>query len=587
MTQFLSQFSIRLKIFGLIFLGIAAALIIGLNGIFGASSMFQLTTDMHDNMLQPVHWLGQAAKQAAYVSRSDYRFIAESEKSQMDQVQANRDKFEAKMKGFLDQYRKTELTPPEVEALKRFDAAWEAMEAPCKQVRDLSYTDTGNGENNKKALVIMAKQCRPLFTAVDDILTELSDINTKLADKALVDAQGQYQHVRNIAIVVLAIGLVLLLGLGLAIQGGIVGSLRIAGAAMEKIGGGDLTGEIRPQGRDEVADMMRSLADTQQRLRGTVGEIVRSAASVAATSEELAASTEEVSASIGQQVNATSSAAASIEELTVSIDLCASNATQANEQAAEAGQQAKAGNKDVQDSTVRVKRVNESVASSADSLESLSDQAQQIGSIATVIKDVADQTNLLALNAAIEAARGRRTGPRLRRRRRRGQEAGRAHHQLGAGNHQYDRQDPGRRARGGGRHAQQPRDRRRRGGGGRERVGHHQHGGRARRRRGIGDQRNRNGGRRTAPGQHRAGRQGRGHRPDVQGERHRGRRVLAGHARVGDGGRAAAADHAGFQAGVARLATGMEPGFIGVRSLQLVSMFCGGGGRRTRHRPSL
>ncbi|MGC0151963.1 methyl-accepting chemotaxis protein [Chromobacterium vaccinii] len=410
MTQFLSQFSIRLKIFGLIFLGIAAALIIGLNGIFGASSMFQLTSDMHDNMLQPVHWLGQAAKQAAYVSRSDYRFIAESEKSQMDLVQANRDKFEAKMKGFLDQYRKTELTPPEADALKRFDAAWEAMEPSCKQVRDLSYNDTGNGENNKKALVIMAKQCRPLFTAADDILTELSDINTKLADKALVDAQGQYQHVRNIAIVVLAIGLVLLLGLGLAIQGGIVGSLRIAGAAMEKIGGGDLTGEIRSQGRDEVADMMRSLADTQQRLRGTVGEIVRSAASVAATSEELAASTEEVSASIGQQVNATSSAAASIEELTVSIDLCASNATQANEQAAEAGQQAKAGNKDVQDSTVRVKRVNESVASSADSLESLSDQAQQIGSIATVIKDVADQTNLLALNAAIEAARAGEQG---------------------------------------------------------------------------------------------------------------------------------------------------------------------------------
>ncbi|XLM21663.1 hypothetical protein MKD33_06710, partial [Chromobacterium piscinae] len=64
----------------------------------------------------------------------------------MDQVQANRDKFSAAMKGFLDKYRKTELTPPEVDGLKRFDAAWEAMEGPCKQVRELSYTDTGNGE---------------------------------------------------------------------------------------------------------------------------------------------------------------------------------------------------------------------------------------------------------------------------------------------------------------------------------------------------------------------------------------------------------------------------------------------------------
>nr|WP_244999217.1 methyl-accepting chemotaxis protein [Chromobacterium subtsugae] len=406
----LAQFSIRAKIFGLILLGIAAALIIGVNGITGASGMFQLTIDMHDNMLKPVYLLGQAGKQAAYVNRSDYRYIAESEKSQMDQVQVNRDKFEANMKGFLDQYRKTELTPPEVDGLKRFDAAWDAMNAPCKKVRELSYTDTGNGENNKKALSIMAKECRPLFTAADDILKELSDINIKLADKALDDAQAQYQRVRSMAIGVLVVGLVLVTGLGLAIQNGIVGSLKSAGEAMVRIGNGDLNGEIRPQGKDEIAGMMQSLADTQQRLRKTVGDIMRAATNVAATSEQLAASTEQVSASIGQQVNATSSAAASIEELTVSIDLCSSNAGQANEQASQAGQQAKAGNRDVQDSTVQVKKVNESVSRSADSLESLSDQAQQIGSIATVIKDVADQTNLLALNAAIEAARAGEQG---------------------------------------------------------------------------------------------------------------------------------------------------------------------------------
>ncbi|WP_434629225.1 HAMP domain-containing methyl-accepting chemotaxis protein [Chromobacterium sp. CV08] len=410
MAQFLAQFSIRLKIFCLIILGIAAALIIGINGIIGASSMFELTTDMHNNMLQPVRWLGQAAKQAAYVSRSDYRYIAETEKPVMDEVATRRDKQEAEVRRYLDMYRKTELTPPEVDGLKRFDAAWAAMEIPCKQVRELSYTDTGNGENNKKALALMAKQCRPLFQAADDVLTELANINTKLADQAQQDAQTKYQQVRMTAISVLLIGLLLLIGLGLAVQNGIVGSLRVAGAAMDKIGVGDLTGDIRPQGRDEVADMMRSLAGTQQRLRGAVGEIIRSAASVAATSEELAASTEQVSASIGQQVNATSSAAASIEELTVSIDLCAGNAGRANEQAADAGQQAKAGNRDVQDSTTQVKRVNESVASSADSLESLSVQAQQIGSIATVIKDVADQTNLLALNAAIEAARAGEQG---------------------------------------------------------------------------------------------------------------------------------------------------------------------------------
>ncbi|MEN3813404.1 MCP four helix bundle domain-containing protein [Chromobacterium piscinae] len=143
MTQFLSQFSIRLKIFSLIVVGAAAAFIIGLNGILGASSMFELTTDMHKNMLQPVRWLGQAAKQAAYVSRSDYRYIAETEKPEMDQVAATRDAQEAEVRRYLDMYRKTELTPPEVDGLRRFDAAWAAMEVPCKQMRDLSRCRLG------------------------------------------------------------------------------------------------------------------------------------------------------------------------------------------------------------------------------------------------------------------------------------------------------------------------------------------------------------------------------------------------------------------------------------------------------------
>ena len=97
MIQLLAQFSIRAKIFGLIVLGVLASLIIGVNGISGASSMFDLTKDMHDNALKPVYLLGQAAKQAAYVNRADYRYIAETEKAQMDQVQINRDKFEAAM----------------------------------------------------------------------------------------------------------------------------------------------------------------------------------------------------------------------------------------------------------------------------------------------------------------------------------------------------------------------------------------------------------------------------------------------------------------------------------------------------------
>ncbi|MDF0606833.1 methyl-accepting chemotaxis protein [Neisseriaceae bacterium TC5R-5] len=410
MTHLLAQFSIKAKIFALIILSALISLLIGITGIESAGDMSALTTDMHDNQMNPITWVAVANQQAIYINRADYRFIAETTKAQMDDVTKNRAQFTTEMNRLLDLYRKTELTPPEIDALKRFDAVWPVMEAACKKVRDLSYTDNGDGENNKKALETMRNECRPTFQKVDDIMSEIVDINIKLGDKSQEEALRKYEAARTTIITVLVVGIVILLLFGLAIQKGVIGSLRIASAALTKIGQGDLTGKIETKGKDEVAQMLTSLATTQANLRNTVREIVQSASAVAATSEELAASTEEVSASIGQQINATSSAAASIEELTVSIDQCSSNATKADGQASEAGMQAKAGNKDVQASTHLVKKVNESVAKSADNLEALSSQAQQISSIATVIKDVADQTNLLALNAAIEAARAGEQG---------------------------------------------------------------------------------------------------------------------------------------------------------------------------------
>ncbi|MDH0343393.1 MULTISPECIES: methyl-accepting chemotaxis protein [Chromobacterium] len=410
MGNFLAQFSIKVKIFGLIVLGVLASVIIGGVGVRSTSDMNDLTADMHDNLLMSVYWVAVANQNAIYISRSDYRFISEPDKKRKDQGSANRAKFLAEMNRLMDLYRKTVLTPPEVEALKRFDAAWPAMEEACKKARDLSYADTGDGVNNKKALEVMRTECRPKFQIADDIMSQIVDINIKVADQALKDAAAKYERARNTVMVVLAAAVIVLLALGVMIQNGIVGSLKKGMAALFQLGSGDLTGEIEVQGKDEVAQMMQSLSDTQKKLRVTVGDIINSASSVAATAEELAASTEQVSASIGQQVNATSSAAASIEELTVSIDQCSNNASLADSQASAAGSQAKIGNKEVQDSTHQVRKVNDSVAASANNLESLSEQAQMISSIATVIKEVADQTNLLALNAAIEAARAGEQG---------------------------------------------------------------------------------------------------------------------------------------------------------------------------------
>ncbi|UGA37828.1 MCP four helix bundle domain-containing protein [Chromobacterium haemolyticum] len=146
----LAQITIKAKVLGLIVLGALTSIVIGTVGISNTAAMNDLTVNMHDNQLMPVNWVAVANQYAIYINRADYRFIAEPEKKYMDEVSANRVKFLAEMNRLLDLYRKTDLTPPEVDALKRFDAAWPVMEEACKKVRDLSYNDTGDGVNNKK-----------------------------------------------------------------------------------------------------------------------------------------------------------------------------------------------------------------------------------------------------------------------------------------------------------------------------------------------------------------------------------------------------------------------------------------------------
>ncbi|MGQ5524328.1 methyl-accepting chemotaxis protein [Chitinimonas sp. PSY-7] len=410
MQSVLEQFSIKAKIFGIILLGMAMMLIVGIVGSQRTSQMNDLTVDMYKNALQPIQWLAIANQYAIYVSRSDYRHLSEFEQAKYDEIAGLRQKQAAEMNRLVDLYRKTTLTPPETDALRRFDAAWAAMEESCKKVIELSKSDTGDHVKKFEASKMMAAECRPKFQVADDALSELVNINQGLAEKSIANASATYESARQFIIISIVLAAIVLMSLGLVVQNGIVAALRKGSTALSKIGSGDFSGHIEVNGKDEIAGMMKSLSGMQTQLRTTMTGIVQSAQTVASSAEELTAATVQVVASIEQQVEATSGAAAAIEELTVSIDHISQNAATANDHACGAGKQAKAGNEDVQGASLLVKQVNDSVAQSANDLESLSNQAVQIGSIATVIKDVADQTNLLALNAAIEAARAGEQG---------------------------------------------------------------------------------------------------------------------------------------------------------------------------------
>lgn len=206
---------------------------------------------------------------------------------------------------------------------------------------------------------------------------------------------------------------------------------------------------------------IQAFRDAQISLRALVGEVAKSAESVAFTGNSLSASAEQTSQSADQiahtiqevaaaasqsattsqemahgseqQARSASDAASAMERLQDAVNQVLQGglrqqkaaqeadqgmqiAAQSVAQVAQSAQKmagtvqlaagvAKTGGKAVEQTMQSMNRIQEQVQTSADRVRDLGLKGQEIGAIVQTIDQIAEQTNLLALNAAIEAAR--------------------------------------------------------------------------------------------------------------------------------------------------------------------------------------
>ena len=164
----------------------------------------------------------------------------------------------------------------------------------------------------------------------------------------------------------------------------------------DEISHGNLSQNIQTEGRDEMAQLLRSLGAMQHNLARIVGHVRSGSESVATASQEIAQGNHDLSARTEQQASALEETAASMEELNSTVRQNADNARQANQLAQSA-------------STVAV-RGGEVVGQVVGTMKGIHDSSNKIADIIGVIDSIAFQTNILALNAAVEAARAGEQG---------------------------------------------------------------------------------------------------------------------------------------------------------------------------------
>ena len=328
--------------------------------------------EVHSNVYRLFTWIGN-------LSDDKVKQITSEQLAKIDRVSARIDEFSRR---------------PELEAEERKLA--EGLQKKLAKYRkdvdtaiDLSTVDVNTGMSAMQTADFT-------FQEIVKDLRELIEVETRLAQEDYESAADAFGNVTIALLGIILLALAASTAAALFISRALVRSLRGATATAGRIANGDLTSEIRVEGRDELAELQGALKRMNDSLKKIVGEVRTGTDSVTVASREIAQGNSDLSTRTEEQASALEETTASMQQMTATVGQNAQSAKKANEVAAQAAEIASRG--------------GQAMDAVVSTMDGIAESSRKIADIIGVIDGIAFQTNILALNAAVEAARAGEQG---------------------------------------------------------------------------------------------------------------------------------------------------------------------------------
>ncbi len=256
----------------------------------------------------------------------------------------------------------------------------------------------------------LATQTETLQNRLEGLGNDLRGASRDLSDQHIATRDLEALEARSILTSVALLAVVLGALAAWSITRQITQPLRHTLHLAGRIADGDLSYDHCVDRRDEMGQLQNSMQQMTVSLRGLIGGIGQGVTRLSGAAQQLSTVTGQTSRGVASQREETDQVATAMNQMAATVQEVAHNAERASIAATQADEQAREGERVVDEAIAQIEQLAVEVGHSITAMGGLTKESGRIGSVLDVIKSVSQQTNLLALNAAIEAARAGEAG---------------------------------------------------------------------------------------------------------------------------------------------------------------------------------